>query len=88
MPEAGMDFCTLVTCTPYGINSHRLLVRGHRVEYVAEDLMGAGMNMPLVIIAAIAVVAGIVTTVIVLRTRKKKNTEAVTSTLEKNDTKS
>lgn len=88
MPEAGMDFCTLVTCTPYGINSHRLLVRGHRVEYVAEDLMGAGMNMPLVIIAAIMVVAGIVTTVIVLRTRKKKNTEAVTSTLEKNDTKS
>ncbi len=28
----GMDLCTLVTCTPYGINSHRLLVRGHRVE--------------------------------------------------------
>lgn len=26
------DYCTLVTCTPYGINSHRLLVRGHRVE--------------------------------------------------------
>lgn len=30
--EAGKDLCTLVTCTPYGINSHRLLVRGHRVE--------------------------------------------------------
>lgn len=28
----GQDLCTLVTCTPYGINSHRLLVRGHRVE--------------------------------------------------------
>ncbi len=27
----GMDLCTLVTCTPYGINTHRLLVRGHRV---------------------------------------------------------
>ena len=27
----GMDFCTLVTCTPYGINTHRLLVRGHRI---------------------------------------------------------
>lgn len=26
------DYCTLVTCTPYGINSHRMLVRGHRVE--------------------------------------------------------
>ena len=28
----GEDFCTLITCTPYGVNSHRLLVRGHRVE--------------------------------------------------------
>ena len=32
--ESGKDLCTLVTCTPYGINSHRLLVRGHRVETV------------------------------------------------------
>lgn len=30
------DLCTLVTCTPYGINSHRLLVRGHRVENAEE----------------------------------------------------
>lgn len=30
--QEGEDLCTLVTCTPYGINSHRLLVRGHRVE--------------------------------------------------------
>ena len=30
----GRDYCTLVTCTPYGINTHRLLVRGHRVENV------------------------------------------------------
>jgi sortase A len=29
--EDGKDLCTLVTCTPYGVNSHRLLVRGHRV---------------------------------------------------------
>ena len=29
--EKGKDYCTLVTCTPYGINTHRLLVRGHRV---------------------------------------------------------
>lgn len=28
----GKDYCTLLTCTPYGINSHRLLVRGHRIE--------------------------------------------------------
>lgn len=30
--ENGQDYCTLVTCTPYGINTHRLLVRGHRVS--------------------------------------------------------
>ena len=30
--EPGKDLCTLITCTPYGINTHRLLVRGHRVE--------------------------------------------------------
>lgn len=30
--EEGEDYCTLVTCTPYGVNTHRLLVRGHRVE--------------------------------------------------------
>lgn len=32
----GMDLCTLVTCTPYGINSHRLLIRGHRIETQEE----------------------------------------------------
>ncbi len=32
--EKGKDYCTLVTCTPYGINTHRLLVRGFRVENV------------------------------------------------------
>ena len=32
----GEDYCTLVTCTPYGINSHRLLVRGHRIENQAS----------------------------------------------------
>lgn len=32
--QEGKDLCTLVTCTPYGINTHRLLVRGHRVKYV------------------------------------------------------
>ena len=34
--ERGEDHCTLVTCTPFGVNTHRLLVRGHRVEYVEE----------------------------------------------------
>ncbi len=34
--EPGRDYCTLITCTPYGVNSHRLLVRGHRVENAPE----------------------------------------------------
>ena len=33
----GEDLVTLMTCTPYGVNSHRLLVRGHRVPYEAEE---------------------------------------------------
>ena len=36
--EEGMDYCTLITCTPYGINTHRMLVRGHRVETPADLL--------------------------------------------------
>lgn len=35
--EEGKDLCTLVTCTPYGVNSHRLLVRGHRIEKIEES---------------------------------------------------
>ena len=34
----GKDYCTLVTCTPYGINTHRLLVRGHRVDNPQGDV--------------------------------------------------
>ena len=35
--EKGKDYCTLVTCTPYGINTHRLLVRGERIENIEEE---------------------------------------------------
>lgn len=35
--EDGKDYVTLVTCTPFGINTHRLLVRGHRVPYTPEQ---------------------------------------------------
>lgn len=36
--EEGQDYCTLVTCTPYGINTHRLLVRGIRIETPKEAI--------------------------------------------------
>lgn len=42
VPLAGLDLCTLVTCTPYGINSHRLLVRGIRVQEEAEEIRENG----------------------------------------------
>lgn len=33
----GQDYVSLFTCTPYGVNSHRLIVRGHRIEYNGEE---------------------------------------------------
>jgi len=65
--EPGRDIVTLVTCTPYGINSHRLLVRGERTEYVEEEAeetavspqtvtkgLSAAMKRQLLVIVAIA----------------------------------
>lgn len=58
LPEE--DYCTLVTCTPYGINSHRLLVRGTRIETeeaaaVVHVTSDAAMLSPLIVAAVIAV---------------------------------
>lgn len=40
--EEDKDYVTLVTCTPFGVNTHRLLVRGHRVAYVPELVVENG----------------------------------------------
>ncbi len=63
-PIAGEDYCTLVTCTPYGVNSHRLLVRGSRVEetetasgIVAEDAVHLHRLTALPLLAAPTVAA-------------------------------
>lgn len=37
--ESGEEYCTLLTCTPYGINTHRLLVRGRRIETIEEKTL-------------------------------------------------
>ena len=37
--EEGMDICTLVTCTPFGVNTHRLLVRGFRIPYEEAEVI-------------------------------------------------
>ena len=39
---AGEDYVTLVTCTPYGVNTHRLLVRGHQIEGAEEEVVVVG----------------------------------------------
>ena len=42
----GKDYVTLVTCTPFGVNTHRLLVRGHRVPYTPEQEASAAAEKP------------------------------------------
>ena len=44
--EEGKDYLTLVTCTPFGVNTHRLLVRGHRVPYTPEQEATAVAEKP------------------------------------------
>ena len=62
--EEGKDYCTLLTCTPYGINSHRLLVRGHQIDatqkrniYIANEAyrIDTLIVMPLVALPIITV---------------------------------
>lgn len=53
------DYCTLVTCTPYGVNSHRLLVRGHRIENqsrVTALATADAMRIEPVVVAPVAAV--------------------------------
>ena len=42
----GKDYVTLVTCTPFGVNTHRLLVRGHRIPYTPEQATTAAAEKP------------------------------------------
>ncbi len=58
--EPGRDYCTLVTCTPYGVNTHRMLVRGHRIDNLpeAKEIIvesEAELIEPLIVAAGLAV---------------------------------
>ena len=75
------DYCTLVTCTPYGINTHRLLVRGHRVENQADAqtirVTADAMQVEPVIVAPIVapMLLGLMLWVLLRNPKKKrKNT--------------
>ena len=75
--EPGQDLCTLVTCTPYGINTHRLLVRGHRVENQSEAIRvtSDAIRIEPLIVAPIAALPVLLVLVLVLMLpgRKKKS---------------
>ena len=74
----GKDYCTLVTCTPYGVNSHRLLVRGHRIENPLNSgemfITAEAIQIePLIVAAVIAIPIFVLLTVIVLLWSKKSH---------------
>ena len=74
--EEGKDYCTLVTCTPYGINTHRLLVRGHRIENLDEDFLNVAAEAqpidPTLVAPLVAVPILVVLLVVVLVKYRKK----------------
>lgn len=84
--QEGMDYMTLLTCTPYMVNSHRLLVRGHRVDYVPpvnEKALGTnGPSMAFKTYLIVALVVLFILLVIAIRLyldyrKKKKEVEQV-----------
>ena len=75
--EPGKDLCTMITCTPYGINSHRMLVRGHRIENQeeAKDIRitaDAVRIEPLMVAPIVAVPILLVLLIILLLPKQKK----------------
>ena len=75
--EPGKDLCTMITCTPYGINSHRMLVRGHRIESQEEPkdiriTADAVRIEPLMVAPIVAVPILLVLLIILLLPKQKK----------------
>ena len=75
----GEDLCTLVTCTPYAVNTHRLLIRGHRIPYVEATKIIAdeadGFHMPFEILMLLIAILLLLIILILWRIivwRKKK----------------
>ena len=72
----GEDYCTLVTCTPYGINTHRMLVRGTRIENIEPEkvinvITEAYQIDPLLVTPAVAVpMLGLLLILLIIKSRK------------------
>ena len=79
----GEDLISLVTCTPYGVNSHRLIVRGHRVEYShekeleqeANQVNSSHTNYVLWIAVGAVITAAVLIIVTIVTGRKRKDKE-------------
>ena len=73
----GEDLCTLVTCTPYGVNSHRLLVRGHRIEFPetapAVHITTDAMQIHPALVISAAAFPMLLIFLVVLSASRKKN---------------
>ena len=79
--ESGKDYATLVTCTPYAINTHRLLIRGHRIPYEEATEQEPDVNVKpelsftakVLIVTIIVIFIGLILTVIYsIRDRKRR----------------
>ena len=73
----GKDLCTLVTCTPYGINTHRLLVRGHRTKYIEETVVRVQKEAEkketgIWLLAGVGAVFLIIIIIVVVKRRRKR----------------
>lgn len=88
----GKDYCTLITCTPYGVNTHRILIRGHRVENIegeapikreavkiSSTVVILAVGMPLLFIVWIG------TTIFYTMKRPKKSEKEILENLKKKD---
>ena len=78
MIEEGKDLCTLVTCTPYGINTHRMLVRGHRTETEAVRAVrrvtaDAVQIEPIIVAPFVAAPMLLILLIVLLIPKPKKN---------------
>lgn len=95
--EEGQDLVTLLTCTPYGVNSHRMLIRGHRIPFVEADIQDQARQRTLpererpIIIAVAALIIFFILLIIVrlilaARDRKKREQQMLAQLKELTET--
>lgn len=91
--DPNMDYATLVTCTPYGIYTHRLLVRGHRIPYheseresanLFDELFGRIGMTEMIFFAGLAVLLGLVAVMLLIRHAVSRKNEKMSDKLDSN----